>query len=106
MAKKKNFIFTNRRHSKKAIMSTVLGTISTVSLSAVILLAYRSEGIATRSYGLTGLFVAIFSVVGLLLGLLAAREKDRYNLFRILGIILNLLALSCISAILYLGVYM
>ena len=33
--RKKNYIFTNKKHSDKAIMSTILGMISLVSLGIV-----------------------------------------------------------------------
>ena len=40
MARKQHYIFTNKKHSPKAIMSTILGIISMVSLVAVIYLTY------------------------------------------------------------------
>ena len=45
MAKKRNFIFTNKRHSEKAIMGTILGVISMVSSFA----SELSEKAETRS---------------------------------------------------------
>ena len=36
MKKRRNYIFTNKKHSDKAIMSTILGIISTASLGIVI----------------------------------------------------------------------
>ena len=41
--------------------------------------------------------------VGLILGILTVRENVYYRFFPILGIILNVLCLVCISMILYLG---
>ena len=38
--RKKNYIFTNKKHSDKAIMSTILGVISLVSLGIVTYLSY------------------------------------------------------------------
>ena len=38
--RKKNYIFTNKKHSDKAIMSTILGIISLVSLGIVTYLSY------------------------------------------------------------------
>nr|WP_318684313.1 DUF6142 family protein [uncultured Acetatifactor sp.] len=104
--KKKNFIFTNKKHSQKAIMSTILGIISVVSLCAVIYLTYLRDGNAENGYGVTALLAAIFSVAGLILGIIALREKDSYKLFPGLGIFFNLAALGGVSLILYLGVYL
>lgn len=101
MGRKSSYIFTNKRHSQKAVMSTVFGAISTVSFLATIYLTYRKEGNATVSYGVAGLLITIFSLTGLILGIMAAFEKDRYHLFDYLGIGLNILILAGISFILY-----
>ncbi len=103
--KKRNYIFTNKRHSQKAIMSTILGIISTASLSIVIYLTYRHGGAATVGYGITGLLAAIYSLVGFILGVITVQEKDYYRLFPCLGILLNLIALGAVGLILYMGVY-
>lgn len=101
--KRKNYIFTNKKHSERAIMSTILGIISVVSLCIVIYLTYLAGGEAQGGYGVTGLLATIFSFVGLILGIVTVQEKNYYRLFPWLGIILNLLSLGIISVILYLG---
>ena len=106
MSRRNNYIFTNRKHSQKAIMSTVLGVISLVSLIAVIYLTYIRKGDAPLNYGLTGLFIMIFSIIGLLLGIMTAREKDRFKLFPAMGLLLNAVALIGIGLIVYAGMYM
>ena len=68
MSQKKNYMFTNRRHSEKAIMSTVFGVLCTVSLVIVVVLSYSRSGDVPAGYGFTGLFAAILSLVGMLLG--------------------------------------
>lgn len=87
-------------------MSAILGVISMVSLATVVFLAYRLEGNAPAGYGVTGILVTVFSLIGLLLGVVTVREKDRYHFFPWLGIGLNLLALGGISLILYVGAYL
>jgi uncharacterized membrane protein YfcA len=101
--KRKNYIFTNRKHSDRAIMSTILGLISNSSLGTVLYLTYRTGGDAKPGYGLTGLFATIFSVIGLILGVLTAREKDTFKLFPVLGILLNLVALGILAFLIQLG---
>ncbi len=101
---RRNYIFTNKKHSQRAIMSTILGMISTVSLGIVVYLTYLKDGEATVGYGVTGLLATIFSLVGLVLGMITVREKEYYRLFPWLGTILNLIALGSISLMLYLGV--
>ena len=60
MGKRKNFIFTNKKHSERAIMGTILGVISLVSMGIVIFLSYQKNGETPVSYGLTGLLATIF----------------------------------------------
>ena len=87
-------------------MSTILGVISLASLAAVIFLSYLKDGNAPAGYGVTGILITVFSVTGLILGIVTSREKDRYHLFCWLGIIFNLLALGGISLVLYMGAYL
>lgn len=86
-------------------MSTILGIISNMSLGSVIYLTYAQGGEAPTGYGITGLLIAIFSITGLLLGILTAMEKDRYKLFPCLGIIFNLIAITGIGLVVYMGTF-
>lgn len=101
--KKRNYIFTNKKNSERAIMATILGVISCVSLGIVVYLTYLNNGQAPAGYGVTGLLATIFSLTGLGLGIVTVREKNYYRLFPILGIVLNLAALAFVSLILYMG---
>lgn len=103
--KKRSYMFTNKKHSDKAIMSTILGIISTASIGIVVFLTYRQDGVAKPGYGVTGLLAMIFSVVGLILGIMTAREKENFRLFPWLGIVLNTVALLFLGFIVYLGAY-
>lgn len=106
MSQKKNYMFTNRRHSQKAIMSTVFGVLCTVSLVIVICLSYGSEGDVPVGYGFTGVFATVLSLTGLLLGVLAVREVDRFKLFGWLGILFNGVSLGIVSGVLYIAAYL
>ncbi len=106
MSQKKNYMFTNRRHSGKAIMSTVFGVLCTMSLVVVVVLSYSRSGDVPAGYGFTGLFAAILSMVGMLLGVLALREADRFKLFGWLGILFNGVSLGAVSGILYAASYL
>lgn len=101
--KKRNYIFTNKKNSERAIMATILGIISCASLGIVVYLTYINNGQAPAGYGVTGLLATIFSLTGLGLGIVTVKEKNYYRLFPVLGILLNLAALAFISLILYMG---
>ena len=106
MAKKKGYKFTNKTHSQKAVMSTVFGTLSCVSLIVVIYLAYLCGGQVPVNYAIAGMLALLFAVIGMILGVIAIQEKDRYKFFAWLGMILNFVALAGVSGILYAGSYL
>ena len=103
MARRPGYKFTNRIHPKRAIMGTILGIISLVSLFLAIYLSYANGGNNPGSAGMTGLLITLFSIVGLVLGIITIMERDRYHLFPVLAIVLNVIALGGISLILYAG---
>lgn len=105
MGKKNSYIFTNKEHSRKGIMSTILGVISLASLAYAIVMSYRRAGEIPTQYGAAAMLVMFFAFAGILLGVFAKAERDKYYLFAYLGIALNILVLAAVSAILYAGAY-
>lgn len=103
MKKRSGYIFTNKRQSNRAIMATVLGVITILSLIAVVHLSFIQKGNAPVSYGLTGLLSMIMSLVGLVLGIITILDKDYYKLFPTLGIVLNFVSLLGVGFIVYAG---
>lgn len=86
-------------------MSTFLGVLSLVSLILAVHRSFLGDGAELVKYGVVGLLCLIFAGVGLVLGILARMEEDKFYLFAWLGIILNVLTLAGISFILYAGAY-
>lgn len=105
MNRKGGFIFTSKRHPEKGIMASILGMISILSLMAAVYFTTVNKGEARPQYGAVGLIVTLFSLGGMILGIMAAMEKEKFRLFPVLGIVLNLVALAMISMILYAGAY-
>lgn len=105
MGIKKNYIFTNKRYSEKSIMSTILGLISLGAVMAAVYLTFAAGGEAMVGYGVTVLLSAVFSIAGLILGIMSRLEKDKFYFFSYVGIVTNLLAVSSIGYIIYAGVY-
>ena len=105
MSRKNSYIFTNKTHTVKGIMATILGIISLATLTYTLIMSYQSAGNIPREYGAAALLVTIFSFVGVALGVISKTEKDKYYFFSYLGLILNVAALAVICAILYAGAY-
>ena len=86
-------------------MSTILGMISLVSVGTAVYQTFLARGEANTNMGVVGLMITLFSATGLVLGYLSKKEHDKFMLFPYLGMVLNVLALGCISVILYAGAY-
>ena len=105
MAKKNSYMFTNKEHSQKGIMSTILGVISLVTLAYTVVMSYLKAGDIPRQYGTAAMLVMIFAFIGIVLGVVSKTERDKFFFFSYLGVVLNVLALAVISVILYAGAY-
>lgn len=103
---KKGYKFTNKKHSPKAVMSTVFGILSDVSLIVLVYLSYLRGGQVPVNYGIAVILVLIFAIIGVLLGVLAWQEREKFKVFAIIGLVLNAVALASVSGILYAGAYL
>ncbi|MBP3279943.1 MAG: hypothetical protein J6M44_13390 [Butyrivibrio sp.] len=97
------YMFTDNRHPEKGVMSAILGCISVTALIAAVVFTYNDGGQAQLRYAAAAMVAAIFSVVGLVLGIMSRMEKDIFKLFPNLGIVLNTLSIAFIIFILVLG---
>lgn len=105
MEKAKGYKFTNKKHPEKGMMSTILGVISLASVGIAVYQAFLAKGEAATNLGVAGLMITLFSAAGLVLGVLAKKEPDKFLFFPYVGILLNIVSLGCISVILYAGAY-
>ena len=105
MEQSKKYKFTNKKHPEKGIMSAILGVISLVSVWMAVYQTFLARGEATTNMGVVGLMITIFSGTGVVLGYISKKEQDKYMFFPYVGMILNIIALGCISVILYAGAY-
>lgn len=103
MAKRKNYKFTNKVHSPKAVLGTFFGALSCISLIALIYLTYLKKGVAPFNYGVAGILALIFAIVGMVLSVFAVQEKEKFLVFAWIGVALNALAILGVSGILYAG---
>ena len=105
MRRIKGYIFTNKEHSRKGIMSTILGVLSAGTMGCTIYLSYLHKGTASARYGAAAFLAALFMTIGFVLGIWSATEANKFRLFSVLGIITNVLAFGILSAILFAGAY-
>lgn len=105
MLKSKGFIFTNKEHTQKGIMSTILGILASATLGIAVYQSYTNGGAPSDKYGAAALLAIIFMMTGLVLGIWSSTEKEKFRLFTVLGIFVNILAFGMLSLILFAGAY-
>lgn len=101
----KNYIFTNKTFSQKAIMSVILGIIGIASIIVAVAFTYSKGGIATLEYGGVVLLSLIYGFAGLVLAIISKKEPDKYYFISYLGMVLNAIVIAMVSLILYAGAY-
>ena len=105
MFRNKGFIFTNKEYSKTGIMYTVFGVLSFATLGTAVYLSYQNGGASSARYGAAAFLAVIFWAAGMMLGIYSTTEKEKFRLFTVLGIFVNLLAFGMLSLILFAGAY-
>ncbi|MCL2718886.1 MAG: DUF6142 family protein [Lachnospiraceae bacterium] len=100
---RKGYIFTNKDNAKKGIMATVLGVISITTLILIIHFSFLRKGVVPERYAAAMLITAIFSLTGIILGVIGFFEKEKFHLFPGIGLALNMIAIGLIGFIIYSG---
>ncbi len=101
--KRRNYMFTNRKHPDGAIMSVLLGIISLAGTVIAVCLAYRQAHEGMIGYGVTGLLATLFALAGLVLAVMQIIKKDVFKLFPVIGLVLNLVVLMGMGLMIFWG---
>ena len=87
------FKFTEKRHSKKG-MITMGGAIVLLLIWGMFLaLSYRTAGMLSMYYGSAGVFTLILSVVNIIFAIQSLFEENSFQLFPRIAVALSVLAL-------------
>ena len=91
--RRERYVFTDKKHPEKGVMSAALGALSIFTIFYSIYLSFLGGGQAQTRYAVAVLFCLVYSVAGLILGIISRMERDIFLLFPNLGIALNILSL-------------
>ncbi|MCR5102223.1 MAG: DUF6142 family protein [Butyrivibrio sp.] len=100
---RERYMFTDNKHPARGIMSSILGVISVFAIILAAVLTFYNGGIAKPNYAMAVILAGIYSVAGLVLGIISRLEKDIYKFFPNLGIFLNVVAILCVACVIYLA---
>ena len=101
--RRERYVFTDKKHPEKGVMSTALGALSIFTIIYSIYLSFLGGGEAQAKYAWAVLFCLVYSVAGLILGIISRMERDIFLVFPNLGIVLNILSLIGIGTLLILA---
>ena len=104
MAIRKNYVYTDKKHSTFGIMSCVFGLITLVTFIICISGSYKVAGIGVERYGTAAFLAAIFNFVGLGLGIYSILETERFKFFRIAGMVINVVDIIFLGVIMYINI--
>lgn len=88
---KRRYIFTDNVHPRKGILSFILSVIAAFALISCVKAAFDAGGQPDIKYGVAAFLAFGYSIAGLVLGILAMKQKKIFKIFPGLGIIINTL---------------
>lgn len=101
-----NFIgykFSDKTHSGKGMLATGFGLASLVILIVLIAISGKLHGKGSIYLGSVGLVAVMFSVIGLIIGIVSFFEPNKYKLFSNIGAIFNIVILLIWTSIIMIG---
>ena len=93
--RRKSYKFTEKTHSKQAIVSAVLAGVSFIMYLVFIYLSYNVGGKLSAYYGGFGFLAMIMGVVALLVALPTLKEEDSFTLFPRWALCASILSTGC-----------
>ena len=88
--------FSDKTHPLTGVMSLILGLISAVSVAAAVFLCFKARGAAEGRYALAVLLSLLFSMAGIVLGIMGKMKNGCYYFFPNAGIVVNAVVLLTI----------
>ena len=98
--KRNSYKFTEKTHSKRAMISVGIAGVSLFMYLIFIYLSYKVGGTLSAYYGSFGVLAMIAGVVALVMSIMALKEEDSFTLFPKLA-----LATSILSTLCWVGTY-
>jgi hypothetical protein len=90
-----SYKFTEKTHSKRGIVATILAGVLLLWFLVFVELAFRADGTLSAYYGSAGVMAMLLSVVVLVVAAGSLKEEDSFQLFPRLGTFLSLLTMVC-----------
>ena len=99
----RKYLFTSKKTSYKGIASMISGAISLVSFLIVMSVVLKAGGDADARLGAVGFVSCLFSLSGVIIGIVSLVEQETFRLFPRLGTALSFLTLFLWGGVIYVG---
>ena len=99
--RRRSYKFTEKTHSKKAMISFGLGSVTLLTYFVFVYLSYKAAGQLSAYFGAFGVLAMIVAIVAAVLAATTLKEEDSFALFPRLAMIT-----SVVSTLLWMGNYM
>ena len=93
--RRRGYKFTEKTHSKRGIIATVLALMLLILYGVMTYWSYRAVGTLSMYYGSAGLVALLVSLVGLFIAIRSLWEEDSFQLFPRLGLLFSLMSVGC-----------
>ena len=98
--RRRSYKFTEKTHSKRAMISFGLASVSLVTYLVFVYLSYQAAGQLSAYYGAFGVLAMLLAIVSLGLSITTLKEEDSFTFFPRLAMITSVL-----STLLWVGNY-
>lgn len=98
--RRSSYKFTEKTHSKRAIVSAAMAGVSLIMYFVFIYLSYSVGGALSAYYGAFGFMAMMIAMVALVLSIPTLKEEDSFVLFPRVA-----LGTSVLATVLWLGTY-
>lgn len=95
MRRRRSYKFTEKSHSKRAIVSSAVASILLILYLVFVYLAYRGAGGLSTYYGSVGVMAMILSVISLVISIASFKEEDSFQFFPRAAFFTSLAASVC-----------
>lgn len=93
--KRKSYKFTEKKHSKKAMLCSGIAVVSLLMYLIFIYLSYSAGGALSAYYGGVGVLVMDVALVALVMSFTTLKEENSFQLFPRMAVITSVLASVC-----------
>ena len=98
--KRRSYKFTEKKHSKKAIVVWLLAMLTLIAYLLFIFLSYKTAGQLSTYYGAFGVLTMLLAVVVMCVSFTTIKEEDTFLLFPRMAV-----ATSVLATFLWAGTY-